>query len=1060
MVLVLARGADLPSTTPGLDHLKIFDLSINIIMSSNLHNTMELTKEQAREEISKLIKQYERVVSEGKEKDYSELDVSSKFILPLFEKLGWDIKNIDEVKEQKRTIGGPVDYSLNIDGKPKILVEIKKSENLDGYQTTKGRKQPYPEQAVNYAWHVKADWAVLSNFKEILLYYSHVREPREGLIYKLNFSDYIEEFDNLWLLSKDAVISGILDTFERRRTRENIDIEILKDLYECRILLTNNIHLRNPELDKNLIRKSVQKILDRLIVIRVAEDRNIVSSDSILIQLEAWEKTVLNKEIRTFVMDLKNLFRDFDFSYNTSLFKKDICEELKIDNDIMKRVIERLYVYNFDMISSDVLGAVYENYIGHILKESEKGIKITENRKNRRKFGIYYTPTHVVDYIVINTVGNLLENEPPDEVCNIKILDPACGSGSFLIKAFDYLKKYYEEHTIETHKNAIRNGSLEGYMGMIPIIERKILTENLFGVDLDEQAGEIASVNLMLKALRKGEKLPLILNENIKIGNSLISGTEEDLRTHFKDDWKDKWFNWKEEFKEIMDKGGFDVIVGNPPYVEARKIEQDYVDYYRRNFETAGNRVNTFPLFIERALDLLKDGGLLGMIVHKNSIRSNDYMNLRTFILDNCSIIKIITLGAGVFEGVTGEMVILILQKTKDSVIRKKNIVLHGGKEIVMSPHCEVYQKIPQKIFYEIPGNRFNTYLNEEKIKILEKIRNGCEELRNIAETKQGIIVGNEEKYIMKHPESENCKPILRGRNISRYNLKFNNEYLHYVPGTKVLRRGKTPDLFEKEEKILTQHVSGRIIATLDTDQYYVLQTINLVFTKGEVSNYYLLSLLNSKLMNFYYDSYFNMGSEFTTAVATENLDLLPIKLVSESKQNPFITLANKMLTINKKLNTLHINFYEMARLTSGTSKLRMNQCLSLSKTKRRGKMLSVEDYEDRYLIVKDNDETILRISFDNEITRRYVKLYLKDIPIDEVDKGNKRLSSRIQNLQIHGLNDLEYQRRIVSEYDEKMKKKKNLIKLRNDTDKAIDKMIYDLYGLTSEEIDLVEKSL
>jgi type I restriction-modification system DNA methylase subunit len=1022
---------------------------------------MALTKEQAKEETSKLMKQYEKVVNEGKEKDYSELDVGSKFILPLFEKLGWDIKNINEVKEQKRTIVGPVDYSLNIDEKPKILVEIKKFENLDGYRTTKGRKQTYPEQAINYAWHVKADWAILSNFKETRLYYSHVREPKEGLIYKLDFSEYIEEFDSLWLLSKDAVISGILDTFERRRTRENIDIEILKDLYECRILLTNNIHLRNPELDKNLIRKSVQKILDRLIVIRVAEDRNIVSSDSILIQLEAWEKTVLNKEIRTFVMDLKNLFRDFDFSYNTSLFEEDICEELKIDNDIMKRVIERLYVYNFDMISSDVLGAVYENYIGHILEGSEKGIKITENRKKRKKFGIYYTPTHVVGYIVKNTLGDLLENETPDEVSNIRILDPACGSGLFLIKAFDYLKKYYEEHNTETHKNAIKNGSLEGYMNMIPIIEKKILTENLFGVDLDEQAGEIASVNLMLKALRKGEKLPLILNKNIKIGNSLISGMEEDLRVHFKDDWKDKkWFNWKEEFGEIMDKGGFDVIIGNPPYVEARKIEQDYVDYYRRNFETAGNRVNTFPLFIERAINLLKDGGFLGMIVHKNSIRSNDYMNLRTFILDNCSIIRIITLGAGVFEGVTGEMVILILQKVKDSVIRKKNIVLHGGKEIVMSPGCGVYQKIPQKIFYEIPGNRFNTYLNEEKIKILEKMRNGCIELRNIAETKQGIIVGNEEKYIAKCPESEKYKPILRGRNISRYNLKFDDEYLHYVPGTKVLTRGKTPGLFEKEEKILTQHVSGRIIATLDTDQFYVLQTINLVFSKGEISNYYLLSLLNSKLMNFYYDSYFNMGSEFTTAVATENLDLLPIKLISESEQKPFITLAHNMLTINKKLNTMHINFYEMARLTSETSKLRLNQCLSLSKTKRKGKILSVEDYEDRYLIVKDNDKNILRISFDDEITRRYVKLYLEDIPIEEVDKGNRRLSSRIQNLQIHGLNDLEYQRRIVSEYDEKMKKKKYLIKLRNDTDKAIDKMIYDLYGLTSEEIDIVEKSL
>ncbi|MEK6932956.1 MAG: TaqI-like C-terminal specificity domain-containing protein, partial [Nanoarchaeota archaeon] len=128
---------------------------------------------------------------------------------------------------------------------------------------------------------------------------------------------------------------------------------------------------------------------------------------------------------------------------------------------------------------------------------------------------------------------------------------------------------------------------------------------------------------------------------------------------------------------------------------------------------------------------------------------------------------------------------------------------------------------------------------------------------------------------------------------------------LFYVPGTKVLTRGKTPDLFEKDEKILTQHVSGRIIASLDTSSFYVLQTINLIYSKGEISNKYLLSLLNSKVLNFYYDSYFNMGSEFTTAVATENLDLLPIKKIDKSKQENFIKLVDKILSLNKRLNEI-----------------------------------------------------------------------------------------------------------------------------------------------------------
>ena len=271
--------------------------------------------------------------------------------------------------------------------------------------------------------------------------------------------------------------------------------------------------------------------------------------------------------------------------------------------------------------------------------------------------------------------------------------------------------------------------------------------------------------------------------------------------------------------------------------------------------------------------------------------------------IDRCKIVKIIPLGAGVFEGVTGEMVILILQKCQNLNSRKKNIVLHGNKETIIKN--KAYDKLSQKIFYEIPGHRFNVYLNEPKIKILEKIKKDTIELKEVADTKQGIIVGDEKKYIKNSKESNKYVPILRGRNISRYNIKFNNEYLFYVPGTKVLTRGKTPDLFEKDEKLLTQHVSGRIIAGLDTSSYYVLQTINLVYSKGEISNKYLLGLLNSKVLNFYYDSYFNMGSEFTTAVATENLDLLPIKKIDKSKQEFFIKLVDKMLSLNKRLNEI-----------------------------------------------------------------------------------------------------------------------------------------------------------
>jgi hypothetical protein len=487
--------------------------------------------DQHKKRIAELVERYNDAVNRGTISQFSEADVGSKFILPLLEALGWDTKNIDEVKEQKRTLTGPADYSLNVKKTPKVIVEIKKlTEDLDSKHMIRGREESYPNQATRYAWHLKLDWCVLSNFKEIRLYYAHTAKPEDGLVFKFAYNHFLETsvLEQLWLLSKESVLSGKLDTLEKRRTRSEIDKEILNDLFESRRLLVSTIEKNNPRINRELVKEAVQKILDRVLVIRVAEDRGVIGADSLWRELDSWQKRGL---LTPFMRSLKSLFRDFDEIYNSKLFEPHQCEDLIIDNIVLERVLAVLYKYNFDLISADILGAIYEEYIGHILSETEEGkTVVVESRDERKRSGIYYTPAYIVDYIVRSTLGELLKTcTTPEDVSKIKVLDPACGSGSFLIKAFDVFKEWYDlyNHTVLSTDN--RN-TLERHFEVVQNVEKRILDENLFGVDLDPQATEIAAVNLMLKALKKGEKLPQILGVNVKVGNSLISGLEPELK--------------------------------------------------------------------------------------------------------------------------------------------------------------------------------------------------------------------------------------------------------------------------------------------------------------------------------------------------------------------------------------------------------------------------------------------------------------------------------------------------------------------------------------------------
>ena len=356
-------------------------------------------------------------------------------------------------------------------------------------------------------------------------------------------------------------------------------------------------------------------------------------------------------------------FREFDSFYNSNLFSEHPFEQWEEYSGATEKVIhilygkEGYYEYDFKAMPADVLGTVYENYLSHRLSKSRKGTTVSKDAGKRKEQGIYYTPSYIVDYIVKNALGPVLDKcKTIEDIKKIKVLDPACGSGSFLIKAFEVIFEKYKEF---------------GFRGQEDILKIQILKENIYGVDLDQQAVEITRLNLLINALTKREKLPFL--NNIKNGNSLVSGTDEELQKYFGKDFKDKKpFNWHEQFPEVFQQDGFDAVIGNPPYIFTRGggFKEDEKKYYYEGYKLQKYQLNTFSLFIERGINLLKDKGEFGYIVPNNWLTINSFAFLREYLLKNTADLKIINADESVFSQASVDTCILLFKKDSPTDIQ------------------------------------------------------------------------------------------------------------------------------------------------------------------------------------------------------------------------------------------------------------------------------------------------------------------------------------------------------------------------------------------------------
>jgi adenine-specific DNA-methyltransferase len=879
-----------------------------------------MDKAEAKKEILQLIEKLEKLTSSDR-KNYTEEETKKDFILPLFKILGWDVDNKKEVTAEEHQSSGRVDYGFYLDSRLKFYLEAK-SLGADLH------KEEFANQAIRYSWNKGATWAILTDFESIKVFNAQDIERSLGdkLFFEIPYTQFLERFDQLWLLSKESFEENLLDKEAEKvgKKFQKIAVTTLlyKDLDNCRQILTHDLAQWNQGLDKDLLDEGVQKILDRLIFLRVAEDRNI-EPPTLIPLIRDWENSGRKKRLYESMVEK---FRELDPIYNSGLFSDHPFENWDEYSGATEKVINILYgkkgyyEYDFKAMPADVLGSVYENYLGYCLEKSKKGISIGKDAKKRKDHGIYYTPSFIVDYIVENTLKPVLDKcNSIADLKKIKVLDPACGSGSFLIKALETIYNKYLEFG--------NNGGV--------FTKLDILLNNIYGVDLDSQAVEITRLNLLINALDQRMKLP-VLDKNIKNGNSLISGTDEELTKYFGKNYRDKKpFNWEEEFPEVFEQGGFDVIIGNPPWVFTREgdfsiTEKNYFNNFLKQLgfnqiekgrNIQSGKLNLYSLFTLKATILINNEGVIGFIIPNNILRATNFDLFRKYILDNERILEIVDLGEGIFKQVTASSVILFLEKEINEINRINNKIKIISKVINLESKKFEVNNVLQKQFINNVKFAFNILSTSKFSNLSRKIECDTLSLGNICKYISPGIDGNKDKYVSDTKINDFYKPLLFGKNFGHYKINYKNKWILY--DRKILNRARKEEIF-LSKKIILQRISGGdrpLTATLDTKKYYTFNSVNNIILKdnSEYDICYVLGIINSKLLNWYYSLNFSNKSVLTVNISKTYLEKLPIK--KTNNQETIISLVKNVLFLNEELQKIPENSEKWKNIKSEIEK-------------------------------------------------------------------------------------------------------------------------------------------
>ena len=958
----------------------------------------------------------------------------------------------------------------------RAVIELKDAlTDLDKAQNRLGDKRTPVEQAFSYSskagGHCK--WVIVSNFKEIRLYHASDQSRYEDfMVADLVDNEQLKRF--FFLLKKDHLISEKGESIIDILYRERLEFEkiISKQFYSkykaMRIELFDHLKQHNPEKDHLLLFTKTQKLLDRFIFVCFCEDSNLIPAYT-LKKIKDILDQAFDFEPNKVWRQLKGLFHSIDQGnpqmdinrFDGGLFNKDeVLDALIIKDSILLKMIE-FSDFDFDSdLNVNILGHIFEQSLSDIEEikaQIDNGYVLSAEEKNdlringkRKKEGIFYTPEYITRYIVKEAIGGWMDDRkrelgfydlpeltPGDmdsikqvrrrskqdgkmyesleynreieqhlafweayqeRLRNIKVLDPSCGSGAFLNQAFDYLLGEYLKVNDEISRLKL------GQKGIFEP-NRHILTKNLYGVDLNVESVEITKLSLWLKTARKDKELTS-LDENIKCGNSLIDDPAiAGVRA----------FDWSVNFPRVFpgsgnEGDGFDVVIGNPPYVFAReKINEDEKNYYTQNYSSAQYQVNTYILFIERSLDLLKNLGYMGLIVPNAWLMVSSAKNLREILLTQSKICEIVNLAGYSFEGVNVETIILNAKKEKVEA-NTLDVKLSSSYDFVFS-HTR-----NQEEFLKNDGFEFKVFSDDSSDRMIKKITQNSFTLDEVATVKAGLQAYESGKgnpvqtpsdvknrpYDFLSKIDENTFPYLEGKDVNRYFIRWSGGYLKYGEN---LAAPRTFDIFSNK-KIIIREITGSYPKTINatySEDVLLFNRSNIAViekTSSNVSLKYILGILNSILMSYYFMKNTPKAvRQMFPKIILKDLRVFPIR-VTENQQ-PLIAKVDFILQENNRLQKVSESFIRL--LKSKWSNLDIKGKLAGWYT------LSFEDF---------------RIA----LKKQKIKLKLAE-----------------QSEWLSYFNDQKHQiEKILSE----------IAKIDDD----INKMVYDIYDLTDEDIAMIEK--
>jgi hypothetical protein len=813
---------------------------------------------------------------------------------------------------------------------------------------------------------------MLSDFEELKVYVvgskPHPDEADVGLWKSWGFRDYSAVAHELWeLLARPSVAAGTIDKlieqlprkaagkgkaraqwlFKPDRTRA-LDTDFLNFLDEARRELASDLIRHNDRADLlqgTRLNEAVQRILDRLLFLRICEDRDIDTGRPLALILKAWRDTsgnapprrvrqselLLHDQQGEYAGEAKpapprsSLWREvvahfraldrrppsFIPFFNGNLFKPHFSEEIEVSDEWIAGFLDDVgddeSPYLFNVIPVEILGTIYERFLGKVVRPKGRGVTIEEKPEVRKAGGVYYTPRYIVDYIVEQTVGKLLEDKTPRESLKLHILDPACGSGSFLIRAFERVCEHWQTAMMKDEKMRRRQDCwIEPDTRDIHLtsdLKRRILTANIYGVDIDPGAVEVTQLSLYLKMLEGENRTTLArerdlfgsdvallppLEANIKCGNSLIA-SDFSLDPH--ELIRVKAFDWPIQFAEIMKGGGFDAVIGNPPY--GAELSLGERKYLQVRFASA--LTDTAALFLLLMQRVLKSAQRGSFIIPKPFLYSSNWRETRNALLDE--LLLVCDCGK-VWHEVKLEQTVLVLCKSLKSAsytsaVRREENICH-------------LDEIPKEFCAEF-GFVLSNVLPSE-IALAQKIKTSGKTLADVVTNQRGAML--QQQLV----SSGGDYSALGGKQIGRY-------FMSNLSKGKVIKQAVADQkAFVKPNAVLVQNIVAhienptdhiQIIATTLLDgfsNYVILDTVNQLSVKKPWSSLFVTGILNSKMINWYTYRFI-----FARAIRTMHFDApvtdrIPIceldltKSPDKSRHDALVKLVERMLGLMPKL--------------------------------------------------------------------------------------------------------------------------------------------------------------